>query len=126
MAKLLVKRAASESTDAEHLLAALVDPLKSSANAANFRKQVEKLLLADHGIIAGQLVGSVRPDEIEAIAAALMPTMGPVVRPLLARLAKTAVGSDDFYSRLAKDLPRPQDRETLSRLYAKLRPDKAT
>jgi serine/threonine-protein kinase len=126
MAKLHVKRAASESTDAERLLAALLDPLKSSTKAANFRKQVENLLLADHGIMAGQLVGAIRPDEIEAIAAALMPSIGPFVRPLVARLAKTAVGSEDFYSRLAKELPRPKDRETLSRLYAKLRPDKAT
>ena len=125
MTKLIVRRAASESTDAERLVAALIDPLKTSAEATSFRKQVENLLLADHGIMAGQLAGAIKPDEIEAIAVALMPSMGPFVRPLVARLAKTAVGSDDFYSRLAKELPRQQDRDTLSRLYAKLRPDKS-
>jgi len=126
MAKVLVKRAAAESTDAEHLLAALLDPLKSSADAAKFRKRVENLLVADHGIMAGQLAGAIRPDEIETIAGALLPSIGPIVRPLVTRLAKTAVGVDDFYSHLAKELSRPQDRETLSRLRAKLRPDKAT
>jgi hypothetical protein len=116
MAKILVKRAASESTDAERLLAALLEPLKSSTGAAKLGKQAEALLMADH------LMGAIRPDEIEAITAALLPIIGPFARPLVARLAKACVGSDDLYSRLAKELPKPQDREALSRLRAKLRP----
>jgi serine/threonine-protein kinase len=116
MAKILVKRAASECTDAERLLAALLEPLKSSTSAAQLGKQAEALLMAD------QFMGIIRPDEIEAITAALLPIIGPFARPLVARLAKASVGSDDFYSRLAKELPKPQDREALSRLRAKLRP----
>lgn len=116
MAKILVKRAASESTDAERLLAALLEPLKSSTGAAKLGKQAEALLMAD------QLMGAIRPDEIEAITAALLPIIGPVARPLVARLAKACAGSDDLYSRLAKELPKPQGREALSRLRAKLRP----
>jgi hypothetical protein len=125
MAKLLVKRAASESADAEHLLAALLEPLKSSTGAANFRKQAEILLLADQGIATVQSIGAIMPDEIEAVTAVLLPIIGPFARPLVARLAKAAVGSDDFYSRLARELPKPRDQETLARLRAKLRPDKA-
>jgi eukaryotic-like serine/threonine-protein kinase len=116
MAKILVKRAASECTDAERLLAALLEPLKSSTSAAKFGKQAEALLRAD------QLMGAIRPEEIEAITAALLPIIGPFARPLVARLAKSCVGSEDFYSRLANELPKPQDREALSRLRAKLRP----
>ncbi len=116
MTKILVKRAASECTDPERLLAALLEPLKSSTGAAQLGKQAEALLMAD------QVTGTIRPDEIEVITAALLPIIGPVARPLVARLAKACVGSDDFYSRLAKELPKLQDREALSRLRAKLRP----
>jgi serine/threonine-protein kinase len=117
MTKILVKRAASECTDPERLLAALLEPIKSSTGAAQLGKQAEALLMAD------QRTAAIRPDEIEAITAALLPIIGPFARPLVARLAKACVGADDFYSRLAKELPKPQDREALSRLRAKLRPN---
>ncbi len=122
MAKIMVKREASKCTDAERLLTALIEPVKSSVRATELRKRAEALLMADHGVAAVQLKGAVRPDEIEEITAALVPHMGPFARPLVARLAKTCVGHDDFYLRLAEELPKPEHREELSRLRARLRP----
>jgi serine/threonine protein kinase len=122
MAKILVRRVAAEATDVERFLAALAEPLGSSAETASFLKQAESMFLADNGVVAAQLIGAVRRDEIETVTAAILPIMGPIARHLVARTASAAVGSDDFYERLAKELPTPRDRAMLLSLQAKLRP----
>ena len=107
--------------DAQQLLTALSQPLKSEAEAALFRKQAEKVLLEDGGIAAVQLAEAIWPAEIAAITSALLPLIGPVAKPLVARLARTAVGVDDFYARLAKELSKQEEKDVLMRLRAKFR-----
>jgi serine/threonine-protein kinase len=116
-----VKRAASETRDAQQLLTALSEPLQSEAEASLFRKQAEAVLLEDGGVAAVQLAEAIWPAEIAAITAALLPFIGPVAKPLVARIAKTAVGSDDFYVRLGKELTKQEEKDVLMRLRTKFR-----
>ena len=81
-----------------------------------------RALASEGGIAAVQLTEAISPAEVAAITSALLPVMGPIAKPLVARLAKTAVGSEDFYTRLAKQLPSQDDQAMLMRLRAKHRP----
>ncbi len=122
IAKVLVKRAAAQATDAQQLLDTLSQSLKSEAEVTQFRTQAERVLREDGGIAAVQLTEAISPAEVAAITAALLPVMGPIAKPLVARLARTAVGSEDFYTRLSKQLPTQEAQATLMQLRAKHRP----
>src|SRR5215471_172816 len=121
IAKILVKRAAGETMDAQQLLTALSQPLKSEKEASLFRKQAEKVLLEDGGVAAVQLAEAIWPAEIAGIASALLPFIGPIAKPLVARIARTSVGIDDFYGRLSKELSGQEEKDVLMRLRAKYR-----
>ena len=121
IAKVLVKRAATEAMDVQQLLTRLSHPMKSEAEAALFRTRAEQVLLRDGGFAAVQLAEVISPDEIAAITSALLPTIGPIAKPLVARLAKTAVGSDDFYVRLSRELSSQGDKDMLMKLRVKFR-----
>ena len=121
IAKILVKRAATEAMDVQQLLTALSQPLKSETEASLFRKQAEQVLLEDGGVAAVQLAEAISPSEIAAITSALLPIIGPIAKPLVTRLAKTAVGSDDFYVRLSRELSSQEDKDMLMQLRAKFR-----
>jgi serine/threonine protein kinase len=123
IAKLLVKRAATESTDIQQMLTALTKPMKSESDATLFRKRAEQVLVDKGGVAAVQLAEAIRPAESAAVTAALLPVMGPIAKPLVARLVRTAVGSEDFYVRLAKELPGQKDKDMLAQLRAKFRVD---
>jgi len=119
IAKILVKRASTESVDVQQLLTALSQPLKSEADATQFRKHAEQVLLEDGGFAAVQLTEAISPSEIAAITSALLPRIGPIAKPLVARLARTAVGRDDFYVRLSREMSSQADKDMLAQLRAK-------
>lgn len=121
IAKLLVKRAATESTDVQQMITALTKPMKTESDATQFRKRAEQVLLEGGGGAAMQLAEAIRPSESAAVTAALLPIMGPIAKPLVARLSRTAVGSEDFYVRLARELPTQKDKDMLAQLRAKFR-----
>src|SRR5215467_10966361 len=121
IARILVKRAAGETMDAQQLLTALSQPLKSEREVTLFRKHAEKVLLEDGGVAAVQLAEAIWPAEIAGITSALLPFIGPIAKPLVARIARTAVGSDDFYVRLAKELTKQEEKDVLMRLRTKFR-----
>ena len=120
-AKIIVKRAATEAMDVQELLSALSHPLKSETESFFFRKRAEQVLLEDGGVAAVQLTEAISQSEMSAITSALLPILGPIAKPLVARMAKIAVGSDDFYVRLARELPNQDEKHMLSQLRSKFR-----
>ncbi len=124
IAKVVVRRAAAEATDAHQLVAELSKNLKTDAELASFRQLAEEKLIDDGGIVAVQIEAEVGASEAAAVVAALLPALGPVTKPLVARMAKTAVGREDFYSRMAKHLSRAEDIAKLDEVAAKYRPKK--
>lgn len=122
IARILVKRAAAQSIDVDQLLTALSAPIKSPLDASQFRMAAERTLLGDNGMVAVQLQSAVSSPELNALTQALLPMLGPVARPLVARVAKIAVGRDDFYQRLEQDLPKGIDQAKLTALRAKFEP----
>src|SRR5205823_7005048 len=85
IAKVLVRRAATESVDVQQMLTTLTRPLKSEADATQFRKHAEQVLLEDGGVAAAvQLTEAISPGEIATITSALLPRIGPIAKPLVA------------------------------------------
>ena len=121
IAKLLVKRAGTEidggpaNADGAHQADEVGKRRDPVASAPTGRGQ--------GGVAAVQLAEAIRPAESAAVTAALLPIMGPIAKPLVARLVRTAVGSEDFYVRLAKELPGQKDKDMLAQLRAKFRVD---
>lgn len=121
IAKVVVRRAAAEATDAHQLMSVLAKNLKTDAELESFRQLAEEKLIEDGGIAAVQLEAEVGQGETAAVTAALLPILGPVTKPLVLRTAKAAVGREDFYAQLAKHLPRSEDRAKLDEVAAKYR-----
>ena len=121
IAKVVVRRAAAEATDANQLLNELSKNLKTDSELKSFRQLAEEKLIEDGGISGIQLEAEVGAAEAAAVTAALTPVLGPVTKPLVQRMAKTAVGREDFYARLAKHLTRPEDVAKLQEVAAKYR-----
>ena len=124
MAKLLVRKASRESTDAERLLASLTEAIKADADAARFRLDAERMLRADQSATGVQLFALIGTTDVEAATAALLPLVGPMARVLVLRTAKTAVGREDFFQRLADHIPSAADRSAF--LATKRKPYGAT
>ena len=120
IAKVVVRRVAKEATGVEQLLSMLSEQLRSTAEASQFRKQAEQLILEDRGATTVQPKTAISQGEANAVTSALVPIMGPIAKPLVARLARTAVGRIDFYMRLAEALPRKEDQVKLMQLKTKL------
>jgi len=122
IAKVVVRRAAAEATDANQLLNELAKNLKTDSELKSFRQLAEEKLIQDGGIAGIQIEAEVGAGEAAAVTTALMPILGPVTKPLVQRMVKTAVGREDFYSRLARHLTRPEDVAVLDAVAAKYRP----
>ena len=120
IAKVVVRRVAKEATGVEQLLSMLSEQLRSTAEASQFRKQAEQLILEDRGATTVQPKTAISQGEANAVTSALVPIMGPIAKPLVARLARNAVGRADFYVRLAEASPRKEDQVKLMQLKTKL------
>ena len=121
IAKVVVRRAAAEAHDANELLGKLTQSLKTDAEVTSFRQIAEQQLIQDGGLTAVRMEAEVGSAEAQAVTAALLPILGPVAKTLVARLAKSAVGWDDFYQRLAKHVPKPEDMAKIEEVAAKFR-----
>ncbi len=122
IAKVVVRRAASEAHDANQLLNELSKSLKTDHELQSFRQVAEEKLIQDGGLAAVQIEAEVGPAETQAVVAALLPLLGPVAKTLVQRLTKSAVGRDDFYQRLAKHVPKPEDMAKINEIAAKFKP----
>lgn len=122
IAKLVVRRAAAEATDAHQLVDDLTKSLKTESEIKSFRKLAEERVIKAGGILGLQIEAEVSPAEAAAVIEALIPILGPVTKPLVERTVKSSVGREDFYQRLARHLPRVEDIARLDAVGAKYRP----
>ncbi len=105
MARVVVKQALEETKDVDALLALLSSQIRTEADIALFRKAAERLLRDDIGMAAARAQEMISDAEIKAAADMLVSVVGPVASRLVIREARTAVGRDDFYRRLADRSP---------------------
>ena len=111
MARVLLKRAAVEATDAEKLLAGLGAHINDPTEAKLFRQTAERLLREDDGVAAMQLDAIVSESEVRRATSELIVFLGPVAKILAQRHASTAVNLDDFIDHLAQAIIDPKDRK---------------
>ncbi len=111
IARFVVKQALQETTDAEALLASLSQQIKTDAEIALFRQAAEKLLREDFEIASARARETISDTEIKNAIDALICEIGPIARRLVTSQARTAVGRDDFYRRLADEIPDERARE---------------
>jgi eukaryotic-like serine/threonine-protein kinase len=105
IARLLVKQALQTTNDVDALLASLSAQIKSDVEVKLFRQAAEKVLRDDLGLVSARAQETISDAEIKAATEALVSVLGPVARHLVVREARTAVGRDDFYRRLAERAP---------------------
>jgi serine/threonine-protein kinase len=105
IAGFVVKQALQETRDPDTLLTSLSQQIKTDADTTRFREAAEKLLSEDLGIASARTQETVSKVEIKAAIDRLIPVIGPVAKHLVNRTALTAVGRDDFYHRLADQIP---------------------
>jgi serine/threonine-protein kinase len=115
IARFIVKQALKETSDANALVASLSRQIKSDAEIALFRQDAEKLLGENLGLASARAQETISDAEIKAAIDALISVIGPVAGRLVNREARTAVGRDDFYRRLAERIP---DESAKARFFA--------
>jgi serine/threonine-protein kinase len=115
IARLIVKQSLQETSDAHALVASLSRQIKSDAETALFRQAAEKLLAENLGLSSARARETISDAEIKAATDALISVIGPVAGRLVNREARTAVGRDDFYRRLAERIP---DERAKARFFA--------
>ncbi len=116
IAKLVVRRASKESTDADELLTTLCAEIPEAAEAQKFRQEVARTLRRDtsQGATGGMAVpsgGAVSPEEIASSAEALLPLVGPMARIIAKRSADKATSRSHYYQLLADAIPDMPTRE---------------
>ncbi len=111
IARFVVNQALQETTDAAALIASLSQQIKSDAEIAQFRKAAEKLLREDFHMASARARETISDAEIKAAIDALICEIGPIARRLVNREAQMAVGRDDFYRRLADEIPDERAKE---------------
>jgi serine/threonine-protein kinase len=115
IARFIVKQALQETTNVHTLLALLSQQIKPDAEIALFRQAAEKLLEDSLGLACVQAQETISDAEIKCAIDVLISVIGPVARHVVNRAARTAVGRDDFYRRLADHIP---DASTKTRFLA--------
>jgi serine/threonine protein kinase len=125
IAKVVVRRAAAEATDAKQLVNDLTRNLKTESEIKSFRELAEERVMKGGGIPGLQIDAEVGPAEAAAVIAALLTVLGPVTKPLVERTVKVAVGREDFYQRVARHLQHPEDIARLDEVAAKYRPKRS-
>ena len=105
IARVIVRQALQETRDIDSLVAYLSRHIKADADIARFRQTAERLLREDLGMASACAQETISDAEIKATIDTLTPAIGPIARHVVIREARTAVGRDDFYRRLADRIP---------------------
>jgi serine/threonine-protein kinase len=92
------------------LIARLTRHIKTDADIAHFRQVAARLLREDVGMASACAQETISDAEIEAAIDRLIPTIGPIARHVVIKEARTAVGREDFYRRLADRIPDERER----------------
>jgi serine/threonine-protein kinase len=105
VARVIVRQALQETSDIDSLVACLSRHIRADADIAQFRQAAEKLLREDLGMASAFAQETISDAEIKATINTLVPAIGPIAKHIVIREARTAVGRDDFYRRLADRIP---------------------
>ncbi len=122
IAKLVVRRASRESTDADQLLTTLCAEIPEAAEALKFRQEVARTLRRDTsqaGTDAPAMPagGAVSPEEIASASEALLPVVGPMARIIAKRSADKATSRSHYYQLLGESIPDLPTREAFLARY---------
>jgi serine/threonine-protein kinase len=112
IARVVLKKASEEATDAETLLASLSAQIPVESEANHFRQLAERTIRADTGIAGLQLDAMISNADADAANAALLPIIGPIARVLVKRIAQKAMGHEDYCQMLAEYIPDEAQRIT--------------
>jgi serine/threonine-protein kinase len=111
IARIVVRKAAKEATDADKMLSAMCAQIPIEKEAVRFRSAAEAFLRKDEGVAAIQLDAVISEQEIRQATELLLPLIGPVAKIFAERHAATAVGREDYYEHLAEAIPSAAERE---------------
>jgi serine/threonine protein kinase len=105
IARVALRKAAEQATDAETLLSSLSAQIPVESEAHRFRQLAEHMIRGDTGIAGLQLDAMISNADADAAHTALLPLIGPIARVLVKRMAQKAMGHEDFYQMLAAYIP---------------------
>ncbi len=105
IARVVVRKAAEESTDPDMLLTSITNHIPVASEATRFRQDAENTIRSDHGVAAVQLDTLISAADVMAASNALLPLIGPVARVVAKRHAEQAIGHEDYFRRLADVVP---------------------
>ncbi|MDR3470801.1 MAG: serine/threonine-protein kinase, partial [Devosia sp.] len=124
IARVIVRQALQETRDIDSLVAYLSRHIKADADIARFRQTAEKLLRENLGMVSACAQETISDAEIKATIDTLTPAIGPIARHVVIREARTAVGRDDFYRRLADRIPDEREKSRFLALRERSAPSK--
>jgi serine/threonine-protein kinase len=124
IARVIVKQALQETNDVDSLVARLIQHIKTDADIAHFRLAAERLLRDDMGIASACAQETISDAEIKATIDRLVPAIGPIARHVVVKEARTAVGREDFYRRLADRIPDEREKSRFLALRERSGPSK--
>lgn len=104
----LLDKACKEASTPQELLDTLSAAIPTDHEAAAFRVRAEETLRGDTGITAIQADKTIPEMEVRRAEELLTVHIGPVAAVLTKRVAKSALGVEDFYERLEKWIPDPK------------------
>jgi serine/threonine-protein kinase len=110
IARVLLKRASSETTDPDTLLSWLAQQIPGEAEASRFRQFAERKIRSDTGIAALQLEAMISNADADAAKAAILPIIGPIATVIVKKMAQKAMGFEDFCQMLAQYIPEQAQR----------------
>lgn len=110
VARVIVRQALQETKDIDSLVARLIRHIKTDADIAHFRQVAARLLRDDLGMASACAQETISDAEIDATVDRLIPAIGPIARHVVVKEARTAVGREDFYRRLADRIPDARER----------------
>ncbi|MCI4660625.1 MAG: serine/threonine protein kinase [Neomegalonema sp.] len=115
IARVVLKKACASATDPQNLLDQLAERIPSAGEAKKFRDRMEASLRADPGLTSIQLDSAITERQENEAAQILMRYIGPVAKVIARKKAKTALGYDDFYTRLADAILDDGERQAFMR-----------
>lgn len=110
IARIIVKRISREAFDTDALLNSLANQIPGNGEAEKFRKEAERSLRNDPGVTAIRLDAVISADQVRKATELLLPLIGPLARLIAEREAKNAIGANDYFDRLSRQLKSEDER----------------
>ncbi|WP_118136853.1 serine/threonine-protein kinase [Oceanicella sp. SM1341] len=106
MGRIIARRAAASSANAEEMVVAVMGELSLAGEEQGMRESILRLLAAS----AGPAAADIPDDNLARLAALLRPHLGPIAQVLVKRRAAKAASRAELVEALATDIPDPAAR----------------